>query len=153
MSMGVFVFSDRRLETLIEWQRATELELLGMVFLAEGAIEDLRGFLPVRRNGVETGFECSHRRPIEVMEMYPDIDLNRDWKHCLALNWRGDFDECLVGYSGAAAYARATDGVVFDPQDGLVLSADYALQLVRKMNEDVIQWRRVTADTVARMKP
>jgi hypothetical protein len=152
MSMGVFVFSDRRLESLREWQRTIESEQLGVVLPASGVIEKLHGFLPVHWSGVATGFECDQRNAREVIDLFRAVHFDRKWAYCLAFNWRGDFDECLAGYAAAAAYAKAVAGIVFDPQDSLVMSDQYALGRVRQMMKESDKWKRATADVVARMK-
>jgi hypothetical protein len=148
MSMDLYILSDRRLNSLREWQRVIESERLDLV-LPDGLINELRGFLPIHSNGVATGFECSPRDAHEIMNLYSAVDFGRRWGHCLAFTWRGDLDECLAASSAAAAYAKATGGVVFDPQDSLVFSDQHALQRAREMNRDKDKWKRAVADAVA----
>jgi hypothetical protein len=152
MSMDAYVFSDRRLNSLPEWQRVIEAERLDVVLPMDGLIGELRGFLPVHSNGVATGFECSPCDAAQIMALYSAVHFDRSWAHCLAFTWRGDLDECLAASSAAAAYAKATGGVVFDPQDSLVMSDQQALQLARQMNTDKEKWKRTIADAVAKVE-
>ena len=152
MSIDAYVFSNEPLSSLREWQRAIEAEELNIVLPADGLIRELHGFLPVHSNGVATGFECSPSDPAEIMRLYSAVDFGRAWECCLAFYWRGDLEECLAALSAVAAYAKATRGVVFDPQDSLVMSAQEALRLAREMNRDKDKWKRAIADAVARVE-
>ena len=67
----------------------------------------------------------------ELIDDYTDIDFGHRWKHVLAFRWGADFAACLSAYMAATAYAKATDGVVFDPQEGEVLTPPKALEVVR----------------------
>ena len=152
MSIDAYVFSDEPLSSLLEWQRAIDAERLNIVLPADGLIRELHGFLPVDSNGVATGFECSPCDPAEIMRQYSVVDFGRAWACCLAFYWRGDLEECLTALSAAAAYAKATGGVVFDPQDSLVTSAQQALQLARETNRDKDKWKRVIAEAIAKIE-
>jgi hypothetical protein len=137
MSMEITVLSDRRLRSLAEWQRAIDAEALGIALPTDTSIDELHGFLPVRWNGVATGFECSHCDPAEIMTLYREIAFGRKWTHALDFIWGGDFDEGLTAYMAAAAYAKAADGVVFDTQDGIVMSPQRALEVAREMKREI----------------
>jgi hypothetical protein len=49
----------------------------------------------------------------------------------LAFRWRGDFNELRAAWIAGSAYARATDGMVFDDQEGKVRSAAEASEVAR----------------------
>jgi hypothetical protein len=135
MSMEILVLSDRTLDTLEHWQQCISAHGVPLELPVETAIHDLKGFLPVRSEGQATGFECDHSPANEVMEIYGDVDFGRLWKHALAFNWHGP-DEGLAAYQAAAAYAEATHGIVFDPQDGVVMDPRRAFGVAEKMKAD-----------------
>jgi hypothetical protein len=136
MSMEIFALSDRPLLSLADWQRSIDITGMSLVLPRDTSIDDLGGFLPVRLSGIGTGFECDHRHGRELMDFYGAIDFGRKWTYALAFNWHG-FDEALAAYAAAAAYARAADGVVFDPQDGIVMSPQQAFEVVAKMKAEL----------------
>jgi hypothetical protein len=136
MSMEIHVLSDRRLASLVEWQRAIDAAGLALTLSTDASIEELRGFLPVRAGDAATGFECFHRDGAEVTKSYGTVDFGREWRHALEFYWQG-FDEGLTAYLAAAAYAKATDGVVFDPQDDVVMSPQRAFEVAEQMKADI----------------
>lgn len=136
MSMEIFALSDRRLASMAEWQSSVDREGIEVVFPAGATIDDLRGFLPVRMNNSASGFECDHCAASEVMKLYGGIDFGREWICALAFNWHG-FDEGLTAYVAASAYAKAANGIVFDPQEGIVMSPEQAFGVARQMEADM----------------
>jgi hypothetical protein len=155
MSMEIFTLSDHRLTSLEDWQKSIDIMGVSLVLSTETSVGELRGFLPVRSGGVATGFECDRCQADEVMRLYGAVDFGRNWRCALAFNWRG-FDEGLAAYSAAAAYAKAADGVVFDPQDGVVLSPQQAFNVAVKMKAEmpkVKEFLRTMSSSKAATKP
>jgi len=136
MSVDLYVLSDRRLVSLAEWQQAVDGERPELVLPADTSIDELDGFLPVRWNGMSTGFECSHVSARDVIKSSEVIDFGREWAHALAFYTQG-FEELLVAYIAAAAYAKATGGVVFDPQQTLVMSPPRAFEMAGQTERDI----------------
>ena len=70
------------------------------------------------------------------MQDYPDIDFGGPWRHLFVFRW-----STLPGSAGAccaaAAYAAAVGGVMFDPQEGPVMTPDQALDLARETEAGV----------------
>ena len=138
MSMEIYVLSDRRLASIADWQQALDAEGFGLQLSAERAFDALRGHLPAQRGeNKEAGFECDHGDAGELIDDYTDIDFGHRWKHVLAFRWGADFAACLSAYMAATAYAKATDGVVFDPQEGEVLTPPKALEVVRSLEKEL----------------
>ena len=137
MSMELCLFSDRRLGTIAEWQNAIAAEAFPLQLSKETSLNAVNGFLPSRLGGKLTGFECNHSKADEAMAGYSGVDFGHEWKYALALRWLGSKrDEMLAAWMAATAYARATDGVVFDELDGKIRTASQAMEIVRDLRSD-----------------
>jgi hypothetical protein len=153
MSLHAYVLSNSRLASLAEWQRAIDSEGLNVTLSSDTSIDELRGFLPVRFDAVDTGFECDHRDADKVVDLYHQFDFGRRWSYCLSFRCRGDVDEWLAANGAAVAYAKATGGIVFDPQQGLLMSPQQALAALRELKQQLPEAGRLAemaADRVAR---
>ena len=73
----------------------------------------------------------------DLLDDAPDIDFGRRWKEMLAFRFGGDFHALWGAFAAAAAYARATDGVVFDGESGKVLTPDEAAESARSTEPDL----------------
>jgi hypothetical protein len=137
MSMELRLFSDRRLVSISEWQRAIDAEGFPLRLSDETPLDKVNGFLPSYLQDRLTGFECNHWDPKEVIAGNPDIDFGHDWKYVLAFRWLGSKrDEAVAAWMAATSYARVTDGVVFDDQEGKLRTAPEALVVVRDLESD-----------------
>ncbi|MFZ0610007.1 MAG: hypothetical protein WBD53_19515 [Xanthobacteraceae bacterium] len=137
MSMELRLFSDRRLGTVGEWQNAIGAEHFPLQLSDATPLGEVEGFLPVHLRGNLTGFECNHWDAKKVMAEYPGVNFGHNWKYALALRWLGSKrDEMLAAWMAATAYARATDGIVFDEMDGKIRTASQALAIVHDLETD-----------------
>src|SRR5882762_6746788 len=98
MSMEIYVFSDRQLHSLADWQRSIDAENIPIVLPSDVAFDELDGFLPVHASGKPTGFECDHWNARDLIAFYRRIQFGKNWTFCLAFRWGGDFDEGLAAY-------------------------------------------------------
>jgi hypothetical protein len=146
MSMELLVFSDRRLRSMTEWQRAIDSERLGIVLPADDSIDELRGYLPLHHYGKNTGFECHHYNAAEMMAFLHDVNFGHRWTQCLCFIWASDFDEGLAASMASAAYAKAADGIVYDPQEDVIMSPREALDAARRMEDELPKWKQMAAD-------
>jgi hypothetical protein len=137
MSIEIFVLSDRKLGSIAEWQQAIDREGFDLKLDTSRPIEDLSGHLPAQRGEQHAGFECDHWDPAEIIDLYDDIDFGRRWTHCLAFRFGGDFYALWGAEAAAAAYARATEGVVFDSESGEVWHPDKAVETTRQLERDM----------------
>lgn len=135
MSMEIFVFSDRAVGSIDEWQAAIEAEGFALRIDKGRPFEALSGFLPMQLGSRNAGCECDHFDAGEIMDSYDDVEFGRRWRRALAFRWGGEMDECLCAYMAAAAYARATEGCVFDVQEGRVLTAREAANVARELQK------------------
>ena len=137
MSIEVVVFSDRRLASTQEWQRALEAEGFPLRLDAEVVLSEASGFFPAHFGDKLTGFECYHDDAAEMIESNPDFDFGKPWMCALDLRVGGDFSELLAAFMAATAYARATGGIVWDGESGEVMPPDRAAQVTRELERDM----------------
>jgi hypothetical protein len=139
MSIEIYVMSDRRLGSMAEWQQAIDKEGFDLRLNTSRPIEALSGHLPAQRGAQHAGFECDHWDPAEILddEGLADVDFGRRWTQMLAFRFGGDFLALWGAYAAAAAYARATGGVVFDGESGEVLTPDKAADAARDIERDL----------------
>jgi hypothetical protein len=137
MSMELQVLSDKQLYSIAEWQAAIDTEGFPLR-LAEGRrMDTIDGFLPSYLQNRLTGFECSWWDAGEVVAAHPATSFGHAWKYALGFRWAGSKrDEMRAAWMAAVAYARATDGVVFDDLDGKVRSPEEALTIVHDLESD-----------------
>lgn len=137
MSIEFFVLSDRPLASMDEWQRAIDAEHFPLKLDASRAVADLGGHLPADLRGEEAGFECDHFDAGEFMDENAGTDFGRRWNCLLAFRTGGDFSSLFGAYAAAASCAKATGGVMYDAEEGEVLSPEEALQRARDIGRDL----------------
>jgi hypothetical protein len=135
--MEICVFSDSRPDSISDWQNAVNAEGFALRLKDDEPLAEVSGFLPASLRGRQTGFECYHVDAREMIDTYQNIQFGRQWKYALVLVWGGDFAEMQAACMAATAYARATSGIVFDPQASQLLSASQAFEMVQD-NERVL---------------
>jgi hypothetical protein len=133
MAMELFVFSDNQLNSTLEWQASIGREGYQLLFVNERPLNTLKGFLPVLLRDTKTGFECSHWLPENLMREIPDVNFGHDWKYLLTFRWGGDFDQLQAAWMAATAYASATDGVIFDEEQGKMRTPAEAREIVQEI--------------------
>lgn len=131
MSMEICVLSDTRLDSVSEWQKALDAEGFAVRLSDDEPFAEISGFLPASLRDKQTGFECYHVDPREMIDTYDNVQFGREWKYALVFVWGGDFTEMQAAWMAATAYARATSGIVFDPQASQLLTASQAFEVVQ----------------------
>jgi len=137
MSIEIFVLSDRRLGSIADWQQAIDAEGFDLRLDTSRPFEALSGHLPAHRGAQHAGFECDHWDPHDIIDTYEHIDFGRPWTQMLAFRFGGDFHALWGAYAAAAAYAKATEGVLFDSESGEVLPPDKAIAAARQIEHDL----------------
>jgi hypothetical protein len=131
MAMELFVLSDKQLESMEEWQAAADGEGYPLRLDDARPIGTLKGFLPVQMGNTKTGFECSHWQADKFMREKSDFKFGHQWKYLITFRWGGDLDQVLAAWMAATAYAKATNGIVFDEVEGTSYTAMQAGEIVR----------------------
>ena len=131
MSIEIFVMSDRRLASIAEWQKAIDQEGFNLRLDTSRPFEAIGGHLPAWRGSEAAGFECDHWDPADLLDNddLADVNFGCRWSQTLAFRFGGDFLAMWGALAAAAAYARATNGVVFDGES--VLTPDQAAETAR----------------------
>jgi hypothetical protein len=132
MSIEIHVLSDRQLPSIAAWQQAITVEAFALALEVE--LEKASGFVPAFLSGRQSGFELYHDDAAELMETYtdtPGLVFDHAWKHALSFRWGSLDHEGISAFMAATAYARATGGVVFEPQEGVLMAPDQSKEVVR----------------------
>jgi len=135
MAMELWVLSDKQLGSVAEWQAAIDAEEFPLVLSNERPLENIDGFVPAHLRGRATGFECNRWSAAEFMRDMSTVSFGHAWTYVLAFRWRADFDELRAAWIAGSAYASATDGIVFDDQEGKVRNAAEAVETARREYE------------------
>jgi hypothetical protein len=156
MSMEVYALSERRLTSIQEWQRTLDVMGFAMRLSTTTPFADLRGALPVKLEHTASHFECDHWDVADIVRTYPDIHFEQRWKYALAFRWGGDFDSAFSAYVAAAAYGRAVGGVIFDCQEGAMISSQRAIEIAHELKDGrpkiEAAVRAAVSDVVKRLK-
>jgi hypothetical protein len=134
MSMELWIFSNKQLDTINQWQVAIDRDGYPLRLSTEKPLEALNGFLPSSLRDELTGFECFHENAAEFLRGKPDLHFDYSWKYVLAIRWLGSKrNELLAAWIAAVAYACATDGVIVDDQEEAIRNAAEARDVVRRL--------------------
>ena len=153
MSMEIYVLSDTQLASIEAWQRAIDAEGFRLKLSKETSIEALRGHLPAWWGEKYAGFECDHWNAAELMDELPEVVFEHQWKYALAFRWGADLNACQGAYMAATAYARATNGVILDCEEGKLLSPQRALELTQKIESDLPAIEQALRNVVKKIAP
>ena len=138
MATEIFVLSDRRLNSVAEWQHAINSERFPfpLRLSADLSLANLSGFLPAHYESAPSGFECDQWDSRSIADDYSDIVFGHPWKYALAFRFGIGHGELESAWMAATAYARSTGGVIFDTEEGRIFQPDEAAQLVRKIEQN-----------------
>lgn len=139
MSMEIHVLSNRKLPEIEAWQQAIDAETFNLKLDPDVKLETASGFLPALLRNKPSGFECFHDDVAELMETYAEtslVDSGEHWKHALSFRWGSQSHEGISVFMAAAAYARATEGVVFEPEEGRILTVDECGDIARRWEKE-----------------
>lgn len=145
MSMEISVLSDKPLRLTAEWQAAIDAEGFPLRLDPNMRLQEAKGFFPAYFGDAITGFECYHDDVGELLKVYNDIDFGHRWTYALGLRILGIEAELRAAWMAGTAYARATGGVLFDPESGDVMQPDRAAEAVRQIERDLPKLRELLA--------
>lgn len=133
MAMELHVLSDRRLSATVEWQNALDIEGYPLRLDGETSLAAVDGLVPAALNGEQAGFECFNDKASETTSFLGSDHFDRRWKYALGFRWRGsNFEELQAAWMAATAYAAATDGIIFDHEEGKIFTPQQAREQVAK---------------------
>lgn len=137
MAMELFVFSDRQLQTISEWNRALFEIGFDVVIEETGKIAELSGHQPTKLRGRDVWIEYDHFDPTEFFEELKEgVKKERDWRYLLAFRWGSDIYAHSAVFMAAAAYAKATEGVVLDEWEPIFRKWEEVAEIARQADLD-----------------
>jgi hypothetical protein len=155
MPIEIYALSDRRLASIAAWQQAIDREGFDLKLDCSRPFAAPVGPLPAHRGGRLVVFECDRCNAAELIARYGKVDFGRRWSEALAVRSGADLDALWGALAAAAAYARATDGIVFDPVAVAVLPPAKAVESARQVARDIPRIRQAIEEsgTQDRTKP
>jgi len=110
------------------WQRAITAAGFNIVLDSALNTTDHVGFVPVRFAGIDSGFEYDIFPIADITEAYPSYASQFGNRRFSAnFRWGGDLTEMSCVLAASAALAKLTNGICFDPQEGVCLTGDQAI--------------------------
>jgi hypothetical protein len=137
MSMELYVFSDTQLASIDAWQQAIDADGIPLQLLTPFTFQELRGALPARFRDKATAFECDHWNAIERITESPDVVFGRRWRYALAFRWGSNVYDGIGAHLAGSAYARATDGVLLDCEEGKIISPQRAAEIAWDIEKSI----------------
>jgi len=136
MTMSLWIFSDRELNGVAEWQAAVDAQGYPLRLSPDVDFERISGFFPMHSRGELTGFECYHEDLSDVRDNVPDVAIEHDWKFVLGFVWLGSKEnELVAAWMAATAYVQATGGIILDGEEGALCTLADAQALVRRLEQ------------------
>lgn len=130
MSMEAYALCDREIDSIEQWQRTIDELQCNLQLQSQGGISGRQGHLPATWHGLEAGFEFRPFPFLELKKTYTEINFRKRWLYSYAFYFH-TLAGCVGTWFALAACTRLTGGMAYDPQEGLLLSADEALQYAR----------------------
>lgn len=129
MAMQICVLTDERIDSVAEWQKAVE----GEGFALQLSDADAKRNLVARLGDEETEIEYGVYTFAELKEAFGDVNFRRNWKYAVGFTWSSNFAEEIAAWMAATAYARVTNGVIFDEQEGKLFTPDESVEVTREI--------------------
>ena len=131
MAMKICVLCDERLDSIADWQRSIDAE--GFALRLSGT--DPKRNLAARLSDEETSIEYGVHDFGELKDAYRNVRFERKWRYAITFTWSSDFAEEIAAWMAATAYAHATNGVVFDEQEGKIFTPEESLKIIRETEQ------------------
>lgn len=96
---------------------------------ARGSLERQSGFMPMKLKGEETGIEFDVFEGRSAIDELEPGEVDTSFDRSANFRWGGDESEMLAALCASAALAKLTNGVVFDEEEGSLLSPDEAIEV------------------------
>jgi len=133
MSIQICVFSDSHLNSIGDWQQSIDAEGFPLRLSSGQPFDRHSGTFTARLRENPVSFQCRMRKAGGMFRFYKEIKFGHDWTYVLALPWISGFDGLDAAWMAATAYARATSGVVFDPQESKLFDPTEARKAIKEM--------------------
>ena len=131
MAMQICVLSNDRLGSIAEWQRSIETEGFPLRLSDDDPKRNLVAYL----RDEETTIEYDVHDFSELRDAYSHVNFGRSWKYAIAFTWSSNFAEEIAAWMAATAYACATNGVIFDEQEGKIFTPEESREIARDVEQ------------------
>lgn len=131
MTMDFYVFYDGKSPNFIEWQKTIDEHRFDLKFSRNQIVVGEGGLVTAIWKSRAVSFEFRPCDFDKLIETYDDIDFGQRWGTAYAFYCSG-LPECVAAYITAATLAQMRNGIVFDPQDSLILQDQEALRVARE---------------------
>lgn len=139
MSTETHVFFRGKLPAKAELQKMmTELEFPFSIEDLTESLEEQNGYMPMKRDGQETGVEFDVFNDHDSVEEFADLGVDQSFERVANFRWSSDYQEAVAGTCGAAALAKLVNGVVYDEAEDELLTIDEAIEVARKNLEVLV---------------
>jgi hypothetical protein len=102
---------------------------------AKGSLAEQSGYLPMKLQREETGVEFDISDERSAITEYTAFGIDPNYERVANFRWGSDSQECVAAFCSAAAFAKLTDGVVFEEIEGKLLSVPEAIAAAHQMLE------------------
>jgi hypothetical protein len=136
---GLFVFFDRQLGSVAEWQQAIDKEGFAIRLSTSDLSDEMSGHVPARLGYDDAGFACDQADSTTLMARYPDVDFRHAWRCVRAFRSGPDLKSNVASWIGAVIFAKITGGKVFDPRDRKLYAPEEVLSSLREIERDILQ--------------
>ncbi|MGU3542807.1 hypothetical protein [Methylobacterium sp. A52T] len=130
MSMEAYALCARAMPSVAEWQAAIDEIGFDLKLDAVRMPPATQGHLPATWRRREAGFECQIVPLSDLTDTYTDIDFGGPWT-CVYAFYFATLPACAGAWMAVAACAARSGGIVFDPQEGHLLTAEDAIRHAR----------------------
>ncbi|XYD11282.1 hypothetical protein R1A27_13195 [Methylobacterium sp. NMS12] len=127
MSMEAYALCARAIPGVAEWQAAIDATGFDLKLDAVRMPPATQGHLPATWRRCEAGFECQIIPLSDLTDTYTEIDFGGPWT-CVYAFYFATLPACAGAWMAVAACAAQSDGIVFDPQEGQLLTAEAAIR-------------------------
>jgi hypothetical protein len=139
MAVEIFVFSDRQIGSVAEWQQAIDKEGFALRLSTSGLSDEVSGHVPAQLGNDDAGFECDQADSAELTARYSDVDFGHAWKFARAFRSVPNLKPNIASWIGAVIFAKVTGGKVFDPREGKLYAPEDVLSSLREVERDILQ--------------
>jgi hypothetical protein len=137
MATEIFVFCDRQIGSIAEWQAAIDAEGFALRLSTSGLSNEVSGH--ARFGHDDAGFECDQADSAALMARYPAVDFGHAWRCVRAFRSGPDLKSNIVSWIGVVIFAKVAGRKVFDPQEGKLYAPEEALDPLREVERDILQ--------------
>jgi len=135
--LHVLLFSPK-LPTVEEWQTAIQAHGFDLVLDSKLNLQADAGFTPAVYEGQETGFEFDLSPASDIADSYSTVgELLEGRDHSANFRWESDLSECAAATIAAAVLATISEGIFYDPQEGVAYRDVAALTIAQQTLQEI----------------